>query len=93
VQADQFAQLGEPDTLAVTRDLLEDREGAAKRLDAHPLPVVGVVVDIVLDGLHQLGDSGLAQTRRLVACLLFFARSHRDGSPGGGTELYQAARN
>ena len=34
VQADQLAQVGEPDAVAVARDLLEDRKGAAERLDA-----------------------------------------------------------
>ena len=74
VQADQLAQFRKPDALAVTRDLLEDRKGAAERLHADPLPVVGVVVDIVvLRRLHQLGDGGLARSwpaSQLVFCLV-----------------------
>jgi hypothetical protein len=36
------------------RHLLENRKGAAERLDADPLPVVGIVVDIGLWRLYQL---------------------------------------
>ena len=54
VQADQLAQFGKPDAFAVTRDLFEDRKGAAERLHADPLPVVGVVVDIGCGGCTSL---------------------------------------
>ncbi len=69
MQADQLAQFGEPDAFAVTRDLFEDREGAAERLDADPLPVVGVVVDIVLDGCTSLA---MAALRRAAGLSLAF---------------------
>ena len=67
MQADQLAEVGKPDAFAVARDLLKDREGAAERLDADPLPVVGIVVDIGLRRLHQSRDGGLARTGRLLA--------------------------
>ena len=87
VQADQLAQFRQSDAFAVTRDLLEDRKGAAERLDADPLPVVGVVVDIVLRRLHQLGDGGLARTGRLLGGLLLGTRSHGIKPPCDGAEL------
>ena len=61
MQADQLAQFRKSDPFAVARDLLEDRKGAAERLDADALPVVGVVVDIALRRRYQPGDSGLAR--------------------------------
>ena len=90
MQADQLAQFRKPDAFAVTRDLLEDREGAAERLDADPLPIIGVVVDIGLRRLHQPGDRGLAWTGRLLAGLWFGTRSHGSGLHADDAELYQA---
>ena len=77
MQVHQLAEVGEANTFAVTRDLLEDGEGAAERLDADPLAVIGVVVDVGLRRLHQLGDGGLARTGRLLAGLWCCTRSHR----------------
>jgi hypothetical protein len=48
---------------SVPRDLFEDRKGAAERLDADPLPIIGVVVDVAWGGTS--GDGGLARTGRL----------------------------
>ncbi len=58
-------KIGEPDAVAVARDLFEDREGAAERLDADALPVVGVVVDVVGKGPRRgkPGDLGLRRRR------------------------------
>src|SRR5229473_8717497 len=77
MQVDQLAQVCEPDTFAVTRVLFENGEGAAERLNADPLAIVGVVVDIALRRLHQLGDGGLARAGRLLTGLLLGTRSHR----------------
>ena len=98
MQADQLAEVCEPNAFAVTRDLFEDREGAAERLDTDPLAVVGVVVDIGLRWLHQPGDGGFARTGRLLAglCLSLFlslfsglllgTRSQRIRPPRHGTD-------
>src|SRR5882672_64751 len=90
VQVDQLAEVRQPDALAVPRDLFEDRKGAAERLDADPLPIVGVVVDIALRRRYQLGDGGLARTGRLLTGLLLGTRTHRVKSPREADELYQA---
>ena len=68
-------QIRQPDAFTVTRDLFENRKGAAKRLDADPLAVVGVVVDIARRRLHQLGNRCLARTGRLLGRPLFGTRS------------------
>jgi hypothetical protein len=69
-------------------DLFEDREGAAERLHPDPLPVVGVVVDIVVRRrLHQLGDGGLARSGRLLSGLLFDTRTHQVKPPCDIVEL------
>ena len=68
VQADEPAQIGKPDPFAMTRDLFEDRKGAAERLDADPLPVVGVVVDVVLRRrCTSLAMAAFRGPRRLLA--------------------------
>ena len=47
VQADPLAQIRQADPVPVARDLFQDREGAAERLDADALPVLGVIVDVL----------------------------------------------
>ena len=91
VQADQLAQFGKPDAFAVTRDLFEDRKGAAERLHADPLPVLGVVVDIALRAAAPAWRSrpcaelaGFSVVFGLVRGLTGFS------SPRDGAELYQA---
>ena len=71
VQADQLAQVGEPDAFAVARDLLEDGEGATELLHADALAILGVVVDIGLRRLDQPGDGWFLNR------LSFRARSHK----------------
>ena len=67
VQADELAEFGEPDALAVTRDFLEDRKRAPERLHAAALAVLGVVVDVGRARLHQPRDRRLAWSGGLVA--------------------------
>src|SRR6202035_3579115 len=81
VQADQLAQIRKPDPFAVPRDFLENGKGAAERLHADPLPVVGVVVDIARQWRYQPGDGDLARARRLLGSLWLGARSHGNKSP------------
>ena len=76
MQADQLAEVGKPDAVAVPRHLFKNCEGATERLNADPLPVVGVVVDIGLRRLHQLGDRGLARSGLLLNGLLLGTRCH-----------------
>src|SRR5476649_449860 len=77
VQADQLAEVRKSDAFAVTGDLFEDRERAAERLDADPLAVVCVVVDIGLDRLYQPRKRGLARAGRFFTGLLPGTRSQR----------------
>ena len=90
MQADQLAEIGQPDAITVTRHLFEDREGAPERLNADPLPVVGIVVDVGLRRLHQLGDRGLARSGLLLNGLLSGTRCHESQPPRDGAALYQA---
>jgi hypothetical protein len=60
----------------VARDFLQNRKGAAERLDADPLPLVGFVVDVCLPRRHQFGDRRLARGLLLTGRLLG-TRSHR----------------
>jgi hypothetical protein len=76
VQANQFAQVCEPDAFAVARNLLEDREGAAERLDADALPVLGIVVDIGLRRFDEPCDRGLGRGHRFRSGFRLGSRSH-----------------
>src|SRR5256885_10141072 len=76
MQADQLAEFGKPDPFAMARDLLEDRKGAAERLHAAALAILGVVVDVWLARFDQPGDRGLARLSRLLARLRLGARLH-----------------
>ena len=71
VQADEFAQLGEPDALAVPRDLLEDGEGAAERLHAGALAFLRLVIDVGLRRRHELRHVGLVRIGQSLAGLDF----------------------
>src|SRR3982074_3440564 len=84
VQDDQLAGSRQSNTFAMPRDLLEDREGAAERLYAGPLPIFGIVVDIALWRLHQLGNGGPAHALPLITGLLFCPGSHRVKPPRSG---------
>ena len=79
VQADELAEFGKPNALAVTRDFLEDRKRAPERLHAAALAVLGVVVDVGRARLHQPCDRRLAWRGGLVARLRLGSRFHGSG--------------
>ena len=69
MQANALAEVGKADALAMPRDLFEDCKSAAERLDADPLPVIGVVVDIACAGCTSLA---MAALRRVAGLSLLF---------------------
>jgi hypothetical protein len=71
----------------VSRDFFQDRKSAAERLDPDPLAVVGVVVDIGLQRLHQPGKRGLARRSRFLRGLWLGTRSHSIKSPADGAGI------
>ena len=90
VQADELAEFGKTNALAVPRDLLEDRKRAAERLHAAALAVLGVVVDVGRARLHQPRNRRLAWTWRASRSASAWFAISRIGSPRGRAELYQA---
>jgi hypothetical protein len=92
VQADQLAQFRKPNALAVTRNFLEDRKGAAQRLHADALTVVGVIIDVASGRRQEPGDGGLARSGRLLIGLWFGTRSHASSLHATVAKLYQASR-
>ena len=84
VQADQLAEFGEPNALAMPRDLLEDRKRAAERLHAAALAILGVVVDGGGARLHQPRHRRLAGGGRLLGRLQLGSRFHGSGLHGDG---------
>ena len=56
VQPHPLAQIRQPNSFAVARDFLEDREGASERLNADALAVLDVVAELGPRRLHKAGD-------------------------------------
>jgi hypothetical protein len=77
VQPDQLAQVGETNAFAVARNFLEDRKGATERLYADPLPVLGIVVDVGLQGFYEPCDRRFCWCGRLFRNFGLGSRSHR----------------
>jgi hypothetical protein len=83
VQADELAELGKPDALAVARDFLKDRKCAPERLNARSSASSSMV------GSFDRTSRATAVLRGGAGLSLVFGlvRDFTDGSPGAGRTL------